>query len=52
METQQHTENAEKKCVGKVGELWALPNFRDERKRAIITDADEPNSRKDFFSFN
>lgn len=41
-------ENAEKKCVGRVGELRALQHFSKERKRAIISDAVEPNSRKDF----
>lgn len=46
VETQQHTEDALKKCVGKVGELWAQ-HFREASRRAI-TDTAEPNSRKDF----
>lgn len=43
-----NTQNAEK-CVGKVGEPWALQQGKEARKRRIIPDAyaAEPDSRKD-----
>ena len=47
-----NNQNAEKRCVGKAGEPWALQQGREARKRGVIPGvaAAQTHSRKDVWS--